>query len=115
MASTNRSAEIGLMVEEPARATMLAVLMDGRAFTAAELAGVAGITPQTASGHLAKLAAADLLRVARQGRHRYHRLASPQVARLLENVMRNAAARPSRPGLPRVGPRDPVMRAARTC
>ena len=110
MASTDRIAEIGLMAGEPARAAMLAVLMDGRAYTAAELAGAAGITPQTASAHLAELAAAELLTVARQGRHRYHRLASPEVARLLETIMGIAAV-----GRPRVGPRDPVMRAARTC
>jgi DNA-binding transcriptional ArsR family regulator len=57
---------------------MLAALMDGRALTATELACVAGITPQTASTHLGRLTLARLLRVERQGRHRYHRLATPE-------------------------------------
>jgi DNA-binding transcriptional ArsR family regulator len=56
---------------------MLHALMDGRALTASELARVAGVTPQTASEHLAKLAAADLVQVEKQGRHRYHRLCRP--------------------------------------
>ena len=79
-------ARTAALVGDPARAGMLTVLMDGRALTAAELARAAGVTPQTASGHLAKLAEAGLLTVARQGRHRYHRLASPAVARMLEGV-----------------------------
>src|SRR3546814_13670855 len=66
---------------------MLMALMDGRALTATELARVAGITPQTASGHLAQLTGAGLLAVERQGRHRYHRLASPAVAHMLEGIM----------------------------
>ena len=55
MANNARFAEIAMLAGEPARAAMLHVLMDGRAFTATELARVANITPQTASGHLAKL------------------------------------------------------------
>lgn len=115
MATAYQIAEIASHVGEPPRAAMLAVLMDGRALTAAELAAVAGITPQTASGHLARLTAARLLRVAHQGRHRYHRLASPEVARMLEGLMQLAATH----GGPRrtvvVGPRDTALRAARTC
>ncbi len=95
---------------------MLSVLMDGRALTAAELARAAGVTPQTASGHLAQLAEAGLLAVARQGRHRYHRLASPGVARMLEGVMAVAgAATPAPPSIRPPGPRDSALREARTC
>jgi DNA-binding transcriptional ArsR family regulator len=100
-------------VGEPARAGMLHALMDGRALTAAELARVAGITPQTASGHLSRLTAAGLLGVEQQGRHRYHRLASPAVARMLESMMQVAAS--LAPASLQVGPRDPALRAARTC
>jgi DNA-binding transcriptional ArsR family regulator len=116
MMNTNRIAEIALLIGEPARTAMLAALMDGRALTAAELAGVAGITPQTASGHLAQLREACLIEVERQGRHRYHRLATPDVARLLETVMQIAsiAASPAR-RYPAVGPRDVAMRRARLC
>ena len=66
---------------------MLAALMDGRALTATELAEIAGVSPQTTSGHLAKLHDTGLLSLERQGRHRYFRLASPNVARLLEAIM----------------------------
>lgn len=115
MANTNQLAEISALVGEPARAAMLAALMDGRALTATELASTAGVTPQTTSSHLARLTAVGLLAVEQQGRHRYHRLASRDVARMLEGIMRVAAglARPSRPVV--TGPRDGALRAARTC
>jgi len=116
MINTNHIAEIATLVGEPARAAMLGALMDGRALTATELAGVAGITPQTASGHLAQLTQANLIAVERQGRHRYHRLATPEVARLLETVMQVAAAiAPTPRRVPVVGPRDAAMRRARLC
>ena len=75
-----RLAEIAHLMGDPARANMLQSLMDGRALTAKELAYVAGVAPQTASGHLAKLMQGGLLGVAAQGRHRYYRLAGPEVA-----------------------------------
>ncbi|MDJ0944934.1 MAG: helix-turn-helix transcriptional regulator [Kiloniellales bacterium] len=116
MVNTNQIAEIAALVGEPARASILGALMDGRALTAAELAGVAGITPQTASSHLARLTAARLLKVEKQGRHRYHRLASPAVARMLEGIMQIASgnAADTRRKLV-VGPRDAALRRARTC
>src|SRR5207253_7202066 len=64
-------AEIAALVGDPARATMVSGLLDGRALTASELALAARITPQTASTHLAKLTEAGLLSVGRHGRHRY--------------------------------------------
>ena len=63
---------------------MLTALMGGRALTATELAGAAGVTKQTVSTHLAKLLEARLLAVEAQGRHRYFRLADADVAQLLE-------------------------------
>lgn len=113
MIGTVSVAQVGALVGDPARAAMLQALMDGRALTAGELAGVAGVTPQTASGHLAQLAASNLVAVSRQGRHRYHRLATPQVARMLESLMQVAAA--STPTRTRTGPRDEQLRLARTC
>jgi predicted transcriptional regulator len=98
---------------------MLAALMDGRALTAAELAGAAGITPQTASAHLARLTEAGLLVMERQGRHRYHRLASRTVAHMLESIMAvaaiNAGDDPAAGNRVAVGPRDKALRHARTC
>jgi DNA-binding transcriptional ArsR family regulator len=61
MLSTSAFAETASLVGDPARANMLAALMDGRALTASELARAAGITPQTASGHLARMTEAGLL------------------------------------------------------
>src|ERR1700709_2646948 len=73
-------AQTAALVGDPARANILAALMDGRALSATELPRVAGVTAQTASGHLARLCEAGLLAVERQGRHRYHRIGSPAVA-----------------------------------
>ncbi|MBS0560474.1 MAG: helix-turn-helix transcriptional regulator [Proteobacteria bacterium] len=117
MVSMAALAETASLVGDPARANMLAALMDGRALTASELARAASVAPQTASGHLARLTEAGLLAMERQGRHRYHRLASPAVARMLEGIMAVAAegravASP-RPVV--TGPRDRALRAARTC
>ena len=92
MASNASFAEIASLAGDPARAGMLHALMDGRALTASELARVAGVTPQTASGHLARMTAAGLLAVEKQGRHRYHRLASPAVAQMMESIMQVASA-----------------------
>ena len=74
MVTTASIARVAALIGDPTRASMLQALMEGRALTAAELAGVARVAPQTASGHLAQLTTAGLVTVARQGRHRYHRL-----------------------------------------
>jgi DNA-binding transcriptional ArsR family regulator len=116
MFNTSALAETAALVGDPARAGMLMALMGGRALTASELARAAGVTPQTASGHLARLSAAGLLAIQRQGRHHYHRLASPAVARMLEGIIEVSqieSARPQRAIF--TGPRDAAMRAARTC
>jgi DNA-binding transcriptional ArsR family regulator len=115
MTSTALFAEIAALAGDPARVGMLHALMDGRALTATELAKVAGIAPQTASGHLARMTAVGVISVEKQGRHRYHRLAAPSVARMLESIMHVAAElEPGRNGLS-VGPKDAALRKARTC
>ena len=75
---------IAALVGDPARCNMLTALMTGRALTASELAQEAGITPQTASSHLAKLEAGGLIEPEKQGRHRYYRLTGDDIAGLLE-------------------------------
>src|SRR5437773_10276359 len=80
-------AEIAALVGDPARATMLSALLDGRAMTASELAFAARITPQTASTHLARLTDAGLLYVIRDGRHRYFRLPSQKVVDMLVGIV----------------------------
>jgi len=106
-------AEVAALVGNPARANVLIALLDGRALTASELAYAAGVSPQTTSGHLAKLTEAKLLTLAKQGRHSYYRLASPLIGRMLEGIMAVAADGP-----PRYRPRwrgDDALRTARTC
>lgn len=105
-------ARIAALIGDPARALMLAALMDGRSRTAGELAQAAGITPQTASAHLAKLAESGLLAIEKQGRHRYHRLGGSDVAHALEALMAVSAS-PLKS--PRLGPADAALRHARTC
>ncbi len=92
---------------------MLAALLDGRAWTATELAYEASIAPSTASTHLAKLLAGGLITNVKQGRHRYFRLAGPDVGVAIEALM-SLATRTS-PKKRRPGPRDERMRYARTC
>jgi DNA-binding transcriptional ArsR family regulator len=114
MISAVSIAEIGALVGDAARANMLSALLGGPALTASELAWHAGVTAQTASGHLAKLSEAGLLAVERQGRHRHYRLASPLVAQMLEGL----ASVSSMHSPPRYRPRsklDDAMRTARTC
>jgi hypothetical protein len=89
--------------------------MDGRALTASELARAGSVTPQTASEHLGRLVAGGLVCVEKQGRHRYHRLASAAVAQMVEHIMQVASTlEVDRPTVV-TGPRDAALRAARTC
>ncbi|WP_421841553.1 ArsR/SmtB family transcription factor [Marinobacter algicola] len=110
----NEIARIASLVGVPARANMLLALMDGRAYTAHELARIGGVSPQTASGHLSLLIEAELLVLLKQGRHRYHRLASREVAAMLEGIMQVAALGRKPPRVD-TGPRDPGMRRVRMC
>lgn len=76
-------AAVGALIAVPARAHMLAALFEGRALTATELARVSGVSPQTTSSHLAKLLGARFIIAETHGRHRYYRLARPQIAETL--------------------------------
>lgn len=107
-------ARIAALIGDPARANILKALMDGRARTAKELAQIAGVSPQTTSGHLAKLSEGGLLGLAKQGRHRYYHLANAQVAAAIESLMALAGERilPKHHHHTRVAG---ALRAARTC
>jgi DNA-binding transcriptional ArsR family regulator len=87
-------AVVGAAIGDPSRAAMLTALMDGRALPASVLAYWAGITPQTASAHLARLEQAKLVVVEADGRQRNFRLANEQVAHALEGLMALAPSRP---------------------
>jgi len=80
-------AEIAALLGETSRATILASMMDGRFHTASELAYMAAIKPQTASFHLAKLVEGKLIKVEKQGRHRYFQLAGEDIAHFLESFL----------------------------
>ncbi|MFF3101417.1 ArsR/SmtB family transcription factor [Viridibacillus arvi] len=80
-------AEVASLLGETSRATILTSLMDGRYHTASELAYMAAVTPQTASFHLAKLVEGNLVKVEKQGRHRYYQLENEEVARILESFL----------------------------
>ena len=101
------------MMGDPARANMVMALMAGRSLTASELAREAGVTAATASGHLAKLERCGLVTGTKQGRHRYFRIADPDVALAVEALTTIA----SRVGhlRTRPGPKDEAMRHARSC
>jgi DNA-binding transcriptional ArsR family regulator len=106
-------AEIAALVGEPARATMLSALLDGRALTATELAFAARVTPQTASAHLTKLTEAGLLSPIKDGRHRYFRLASPKVVEMLDGIV--ALALENRPRYRPLSRQARELSAARIC
>ena len=101
--------EVAKAIGDPTRVRMLAQLMGGRAATAKELAYDAGVTPATATAHLRRLRRSALVEVRSQGRHKYFRLASPDVARCVEALM--VIAPP-----PAVSSRTPErLREARFC
>src|SRR5450432_253553 len=104
---------IAALIGDHARAEILTALTAGQALTATELAGVAGVTKQTVSAHLAKLLEARLVAVESQGRHRYFRLGGRDVAQLLESLM-GVAFRTGAVRL-RASPREPALRKARVC
>lgn len=104
-------AELGALLAEPARAAILLALMDGTMRPAGELADIAGVSAATASAHLKRLFDGGLLGLHEQGRHRYYRLASDDVAAWLESMALPHATRAA----PKTTPRDLTLCRARTC
>ena len=74
------------LICEPTRAKMLWSLLDGKAYTASELAIAADISATAVSNHLSKLLCADILKVEIQGRHRYYSFSKPEVAYVIESL-----------------------------
>lgn len=85
-----RFARVAAVIGDPTRALMLSRLLDGRFYTATELAQHAGVAAPTASQHLRLLLDEGLARVRAQGRHRYYMLADGNVAHALEALLRVA-------------------------
>jgi DNA-binding transcriptional ArsR family regulator len=107
--------DVAALLADRSRARICATLLDGRAHTAGELARAAGITPSTASEHLSRLVDGGLVTVHAAGRHRYHRLAGPQVAAALEamSLLTGPAVEPAR--TLRADRRARALAQARTC
>lgn len=106
-------ASVAELLAEPARAGMLVALLDGQAMSAGELAMIAAVSAQSASGHLSKLVDGGLLQVQSEGRHRYYRIASPEVGHAIEalgtiSTMPQPLKTPSRP-------EEAALRKARSC
>ena len=103
------------MLADGTRATVCVALLDGRAWTATELARVAKVSRPTISEHLNLLVDGGLLTEVRQGRHRYVKLAGPDTAELIEGLSALAPRRTEVPhSLAAVSKRDAFARA-RTC
>jgi DNA-binding transcriptional ArsR family regulator len=101
------------LIADPARAAMLVELLGGRALTAGELARAADVSAQSASQHLGKLVDGGMLVVQPEGRHRYYRMAGPEVGFVLEALGVIATTRPA--GRVARTPRDEALCFARTC
>jgi DNA-binding transcriptional ArsR family regulator len=84
------------LLAEPARAAMLTAMLDDRPLAAGELARLAGVSPATASAHLARLLHGGLVTVVKQGRHRYYRLAGPEIAAVMEALAHLSPVTPVR-------------------
>ena len=106
-------ATVGALFGEPARARVLMALADGRELPASVLAAEAGVAASTASVHLSRLLDGGLIVVEQRGRHRYYRLAGPQVGRAIEALA--AIAPPAQIRSLKDGTRAQAVRAARTC
>jgi DNA-binding transcriptional ArsR family regulator len=107
---------IGALLADPGRAAMLWSLMDGTARPAGELTMIAGVSPSAASGHLARLTEGGLLAMEVSGRHRYYRIATPDIAAAIEalaTLARVSAPQREPERRPSAVPLD--MRYARTC
>ncbi|WP_091095127.1 ArsR/SmtB family transcription factor [Micromonospora citrea] len=108
-------ARLATLLADDTRATICLALLDGRAWTAGELARLAGVAPSTASDHLTRLVRGGLLVEERQGRHRYLRLAGPSVAQLVEDLAGHAPGRPEPARSLRAARAGAALAYARTC
>ncbi|MEJ3720839.1 winged helix-turn-helix domain-containing protein [Paenibacillus polymyxa] len=113
MSTKSNVAMIASLVSEPSRAAILTALLDGRFHTASELAHMAGIKPQTASFHLAKMTEAQVVTVEKQGRHRYYGIQDPEVAQVMESLLSIAPPVPIKSF--KQASENEAIRLARTC
>lgn len=79
--------QVAKAIGNPHRMQILTLLMEGRAFTAKELSYGVDIDPASGSLHLNTLVSSGLISCIKQGRFKYYRLASSEVAHLIETMM----------------------------
>lgn len=108
-------AALAALLADGTRAEFCIALLDGRAWTASELARHAGVAPSTATEHLNTLVAGGLLTQHRQGRHRYVQLADPEVAEIVEMLSARAPQRHARPRSLKAVTTNRALANARTC
>jgi DNA-binding transcriptional ArsR family regulator len=89
-------APVAALMADSTRAVMLDALLAGRPLAAGELGRIAGVSPATASAHLAKLLDGGIVTVTVQGRHRYYRLAGHEIAAVIEAMSRISPPAPAR-------------------
>ncbi|MFF1556082.1 ArsR/SmtB family transcription factor [Streptomyces sp. NPDC058279] len=115
LAPAARLAAFAAALADETRAAICMTLLEGRAWTAGELARITAVAPSTVSGHLARLTEAGLCVTERQGRHSYVRIADAATARLLDELASYAIPdRDAAHAVPVVTAPDPLARA-RTC
>jgi DNA-binding transcriptional ArsR family regulator len=103
------------LLADRTRATFCLALLDGRAWTAGELAREAKVAVSTASEQLDRLVGGGLLTEHRQGRHRYLRLAGPETAAVIEMIAVAGKRTDERPRTMAAAHRQRNLRFARTC
>lgn len=106
---------VAKLLADDTRAAFCLALLDGRAWTAGELARHAGVAPSTATAHLSALVEGGLLTQERQGRHRYVRLADPSAAALVESLVAFSPPPKARPDSLRAHRAEQNLAFARTC
>jgi DNA-binding transcriptional ArsR family regulator len=111
----SRLAALAALLADPTRAGVCLALLDGRAWTAGELARHTGVGASTISAHLTRLTEGGLLAQERQGRHRYVRLADAGAARLVETLASQAAPAADPPRTLRASRANEALARARTC
>jgi DNA-binding transcriptional ArsR family regulator len=103
------------LIAEPTRAAMITALLDDRPLAAGELARLAGVSPATASAHLARLLNGGLVTMIKQGRHRYYHLAGPEVAAAMEALAHLSTTNPVQVRSLRESRDAAALAEARTC
>ena len=108
-------ADLGFLLSDPSRATILLALMDGSSRPASELARIAGVSAQTASAHFGRLVGGGLVAVEQEGRNRFYRLKDAGVAAAVEALLAIPGLPPARAERLRRDPRGETFCRARTC